>query len=344
MALTNRPYASVPAGFNPGAGFNVLLDASGEKCAFVFVVPETGNLAGVRFRLNTVTTGETLKASLQDVDPATGDPDGTLDQSGTVAVADTDDNTWKSVTFGAARAVVRGEVLAVVIEFDSAVGSLNIAGGTVLVYGNAYIDQFTSLWTKQARSPVVVLDYDDGNVYAPPGCLSTAANVIDFASASTPDERGIRFRLPYPVRVIGLVFFGRLGGGCDLVLYDSDGATVLGTASLDGDVKQSAGDLEFVGLFEEAVDLEAETYYRATVKPSTATVVRVHVMEAVDQGALDGLPGGQEFHGTERTDGGAWTDETAERGPVWLLVEGFDDGASAGGLPRHPGMTGGMPA
>src|SRR5687768_9301872 len=111
MALQNRAYLYFPVVEDPNTVTSVLtLDASGEKAGFVFPAPKTGALSKVHFFLGTVTTGETLAASLQNVD-GSGNPDGTADQSGTVAVASSDDNTWKTVTFGTTRSVTRGELL-----------------------------------------------------------------------------------------------------------------------------------------------------------------------------------------------------------------------------------------
>jgi hypothetical protein len=50
------------------------------KLAFVCEAPKTGVLRKVCFRTGSVVTGDTLKVSFQDVDPATGDPNGTADQ------------------------------------------------------------------------------------------------------------------------------------------------------------------------------------------------------------------------------------------------------------------------
>src|SRR5438093_3319795 len=97
-----------------------LIDASGEKVAFIVRAPKAGTITDIGFRLGVVTTGQTLKVSLQDVDGVTGNPDGVVDQSNTVAVADTDDELWKTVTLPG-RTVVLGEVFAIVIEFNAAI-------------------------------------------------------------------------------------------------------------------------------------------------------------------------------------------------------------------------------
>jgi len=46
--------------------------------------------------------------------------------------------------------------------------------------------------------------------------------------------------------------------------------------------------------------------------------------------AMDGFPGGQNVHRTERTDLGAWTDTTTKRPWMGVLLTGFNDGAGGG--------------
>src|SRR3989304_561487 len=66
-----------------------LIDAAAEKVAFIFKVPKTGTLESVSFVLGPVTTGDTLKISFQDVDVATGNPDGSGDAVTLVGRAET---------------------------------------------------------------------------------------------------------------------------------------------------------------------------------------------------------------------------------------------------------------
>lgn len=338
MPLVNRPFWHLPAYYVPTTANTILvLDAAGEKAAFLFGAPKAGAIAKVTFRLGTVTTGRTLKLSLQDVDPATGDPDGVADQSGTVGVADTDDNVFKTVTLGATRSVGRGEVVACVIEFDDLVGNLQIACGNQIRVGNAYSDLFTTAWAKQSRTPVLVLEYDDGSIASPFGCLAGPHATRTFNNTSTPDEIALRFRLPFPVRCAGLSFLGTLSGDCELVLYQ--GTSPLATLSLDKDLR--SGGEEFGGFFANSVDLAANTVYRASVKPTTTTNLSLQLTDVAEAAHMGALPGGAELYWSERTDGGSWSDFTTRRPAIWLLCEAADDGAGAGGLLRHPGMVGG---
>src|SRR3989304_6613560 len=117
------------------------LDATGEKAATVFQIPEDGNITTLGFRTATVTTGDTLKVGLYTID-ASGDPTATAYKgmvAGTQAILATEDNTYFNVTLGTqATSVVKGDIVALVIEYNSYVaGSMGITtitstGGSAL--------------------------------------------------------------------------------------------------------------------------------------------------------------------------------------------------------------------
>ena len=121
MPLQPSPVVVWPRMWNQSSAAVHTLDAAGEKLGFIFSVGKTGNISKLVIRCGAVTTAETLKLSLQDVDLSTGEPDETEDQSGTFTPVV---NDWVEVTLGSSRAVTVGDLLAVVIEFDSTVGDV----------------------------------------------------------------------------------------------------------------------------------------------------------------------------------------------------------------------------
>jgi hypothetical protein len=127
----------------------------------------------------------------------------------------------------------------------------------------------------------------------------------------------------------------------DLVLYDSDGSTVLKSVSVDASLPPSSSVRAMGHLFDTSVDLAANTYYRAVIKPTSGSSITFRYLSMSSATWRQQLPGGEEFEMTERTNGGAWTETNTKRPAISLIVEAFDDGAGGGGLLRHPGMTGG---
>jgi len=92
------------------------------------------------------------------------------------------------------------------------------------------------------------------------------------------------------------------------------------------------------------ISLLGSTNYRVAVKPTSANNCQLRDHDLPGAVYMDAIEGGQNWHYTERTDAGAWTQTTTKRPWIGLLVTANDDGVSTGGLIRHPGMGGGCSA
>lgn len=328
-----------------------LLDSAAEKLAFVFRVPKTGNLARIGFRTATVTTGDTLRVSFQDVSAADGHPDGGVDQFRTVTVLDANDNTWfrsglvtnDGTDNGSLRAVTRGQVVAAVIDFSSFVaGSLNIAAKQLNAsvapwVGLNYVDHFTASWSKGANScAVIAIEYDDGTFAFIPNSFPCETNVVSGAinAGTTPDEVALRFRLGGKARVSGFWIASNLANDTDVILYDSDGTSALASVTLDKDQQQPApgGMTSSAGLFASSLTLSANTWYRLAVKPAGSVTLLSFTVPATPGAAqLDQMSGGRDMHWSERTDLGAWDDTQTTKRPLFgLIFDGLDDGSGGG--------------
>jgi len=330
---------------------SLLIDAAAEKAAFITYVPKTGTISKVGFRTGVVTTGDTLKVSLQGVN-ASGDPDGTILASGsayqTQVVADTDDNTWFLVTLVAGASVTKNDPIAIVIEFNSWVaGNLNIAAGamglaTYQLY-NCYTDLYTTAWAKSGNLINVALEYSDGS-YAPGFTHPMSAlSFYSYNSGSTPDEYGNYFQIPFPCRAAGIAAFVDLEQSSTFTLYDSDGTTVLASKQLLPAQRVATAPGLFWAYFSASVNLLKDTWYRMTVVPNGTTSIGLNYFAVNLAAQMDSYALGQKCYQTSRTDSGAWTENTLRRVEVALIVDAFDDaaGAGGGGLLTHPGMDGG---
>jgi hypothetical protein len=342
---------TAPNSGSPAQETSILLDAAAEKCAFIFRWPKSGTPHKVRFRTATVTTGDTLKVSFQDVDTTTGDPDGTPDQYRTIVIDGANDNTAHvtgiltsdGTDTGTARTVTMGERGCVVIEFDSFVaGSLNIATrNSISPLGNgaeSYTDHFTAAWAKNVSAvPKLAIEYSDGS-YEPipfvcPAVSGIAAEAFNSGTlaGSGGDERGLYFQAPFACKVMGAYAFLDLDGDGDLVLYDSDGSTELASVSLDSNVRVSANPGVFHSYFDSEITLTKDTNYRLSFMPTTVTNASLMVGSYPTAAVLDALPGGQECHYTARTDAGSWSETTTKRPLMGVIVSALDDGVSTGG-------------
>lgn len=318
----------------------LLLDAASEKSGYVFRITETGSLRKVGFRTGTVTTGAIMDVRVETVDAATGFPSGTLWATNTNVshtIADADDNAWlTTAALTADASVTRGDIVAIVISQPAAsFGTLNIARANSTYSDWTYsLDFITGAWAKSTRGPTVAVEYSDGSYPLILGSfpMLTSGARAAYNSGSTPDERGIKFQVLAPVRVAGfwLDMSDPLGGNGTVKLYDSDGSTVLTSVAWDGDIDSSNTTHTDYGLFPSSVSLLANTFYRLTFLPTTASDTARPTFFSVQTAAvMDAYLGGQNFHSTSRTDAGAWTDTTTERDFVGILIDAIDNGVGS---------------
>jgi hypothetical protein len=315
------------------------LDADGEKYAWIFQAPKSGTIDRLAFRTGVITTGGTVDVRLETVSDTTGDPSGSLQATNTnaaLAIADGDDSIWKEATLTAGATVTKGDVLAAVLVVATGFSGNLTSMGNVMDYGAGwqfpYDDHFAGgAWTKGGQAACWVVRYNDGT-YPPIGTVpALSISNSPFNSGSSPDERGLYFQLPYPCRLSGCIMLAAFAGGGTIKVYDSDGSTVLTSLVRDPDqnVNTNVGPGRY--LFPTSVELEASTNYRLTLLPSSVTDNNLTTITVSDAAMLDALDGGQNFHLTTRTDGGAWSQTTTQRPMIHLLLDAFDDAAQNGG-------------
>lgn len=320
----------------------LIMDATAEKVAFIFQCPKSGTLDKVEFRCGAVTfnAASVLRVSFQNL--SSGDPDGTQDQYRDMTTLSA--NAWNvpglmtsdGTNTGTKRSVTKGDIIAVVFEFqtftalDSVIISACAATGTAWFANTIYTDLYTASWAKQASIiAIMALKYDDG-LYEPVvgGVPILAFNNVLFNSGSTPDERGLIFQVPYPCRVTGFAIKVETDAAADVVLYDSNGTSVLATASLDSTIRQGVNGTNTFGLFPASATLLANTAYRLVVKPTTVSDVRLYDYDATSAAVLGGFDAGANCHYTSRVNAGAWTEVTTKRPAIAFIVSAADDALS----------------
>lgn len=334
MALQTFNNLMVP---NPAVAISpftsITLNSAGYKAAFIVQVPKSGNISKIGFRVYTLTTSKTLRVGLETVNTATGVPTGNQYGGSAVGIqAAPAQNTYYTVTLGTPATAVAGDVVAIVIQFDSDVGNLLITCiNNLSVF--PYCAKYTASWAKQTILPVGHLEYDDssvGDAFILPQNTSLLEN---FKINSDPDERGLKFKLPFPCRLKGIwrAPYTYPAGDFDIVVYDSDGSTVLETLCVIANESNVYQDVVNYFLFADPVTLLADTWYRVVLKPSSTNICYVSGFTVTSAYLLDSVSAGQNFHYTSRVDAGAWTDNTLKRLFLGLILDQFDDGAGGGG-------------
>ncbi len=355
MALVQTPAGiwlpSYPiAGAASGYGMNTITaDASDEKVGLIFQVPRTGTLKAVGYASGTSVGNPNVKVSFQNVD-ANYLPDDTADEYR--VVTNQPSSSWNTTGIittdgtdgGTKRSVTRGQWMAAVWEFDTfdasdifrIVGLQMHSSNTQSGYYGAFKTS-GGAWAKQTGSgltPLLGLQYDD-DTYEFIGTYNfpvLAFTTHTFNSGSTPDERGLKFKIAAPTTISSFVARLSIAAGinCDFVLYDSDGSTVLETVTVDSDSMVqpgTGGNCEY--FFTSDHNLTADTWYRLVAKPG-ASNISMYSADASSAALLRAAMGGSDFIWTERTNGGAWTD-TDTKFPIFgVRTTKFDDGTGGG--------------
>ncbi len=322
-ALLEMP--PIPPMIWPAYVSNATIDAAGELAAAVFQVPQNGDITGVAVVITGVTTAKSLDVGLQTVSLVTGNPDGGAYKGMTVGTIPIPSFAMWEVTLGTqATAAVKGDVVAMVVGFTSDVGNLKTMNSYVSFPDFPYVDSYigTPAWSKQNYAPIVAVKYSDGTYVPISGVFPQPTNASTaFNSGSTPDERGNKFQVPFGCRVVG--YWVHLGAAIpadalSVVLYDSDGATPLFTSTPDPE-QEYGGAYCFTYMIATPVTLLASTWYRLTVLPGASNVT-IYDWTWPSAAMLGALPMGSNCIQTQRTNAGAWTDNTDRRVLVGLLV------------------------
>jgi hypothetical protein len=325
---------------NPGLSYT--LDAAGDYMAFIFAVPKTGTLQTVHIRQTQQTSIQDLRISFQDVD-SINDPDGTDDQYRVRTPLAGDLNNYVSwgiissngTDGGVKRSVTQGDRLAIVIRFESTAGDIDILrganrSGTSDEAGPycMFSSDSGANWAPQQSWPAFMLEYTTGIVHVPECFPLKTRNTFSAGNASTPDEVGFKFQVPFKCKVVGAEFNSSAHTDAIVGIETSVGG-VIATATnalWDGTDNAAGGRRTF--MFDHAeVELEANTVYYLTWKPNTATSRSMITWNIEDAAARAGLPWGTTSSYNTRTDGGAWTEDTTITLLMSLIISAIDDGA-----------------
>lgn len=335
-----------------------LLDADGEEQCWVFRIPKTGTISKIGYYVSDFTQCTNgLSVGMETVDAATGYPSGTAYGgmvAGTQAVTGTG---WFWTALGTGASAVLNNIASIVIKINSFQAGDNLSIRymaetiTPQAPGDPYaIDYLGGVWTKHPYFPTFGIEYDDGSITFVRNVLPLSAfATVSFNSGSTPDRRGIRFKFPFSMTANGVWVQG-YNADFNVLLYDSDGTTVLETLSFDKDIRSTNSYPLFFAFFSTPRTFIINTFYRLVLLPTTVTDTRLMYGSVTNDGAnlaMKAFPFGDNIHGTYCSGAPAneasWTQELTRRYNLGLLASAFDDGAGgAGGLLTHPGMSGGM--
>jgi hypothetical protein len=231
-----------------------------------------------------------------------------------------------------------GNLLSIRTGFNSAYPDIRFPY-SVGMTGASYADNDVDLPTFLYRSSTKTFGYPYETVVS-----------LNNSSSSTPDEYGMYFRIPTGTCGFYQVAGARIGTlpatDFDVILYDTNGTTVLASYTYD----QSFGNLSAQGAIDcmftgtTLPTLTAGSYYRLVVRPATTTAMGPlqYFTFRTDGDKTAVIGTATDIQYTERTNAGAWTENTNRLFAMQAIITGLDAGGATGGMLVHPGMTGGM--
>jgi hypothetical protein len=331
-----------------------VLDAAGEKQAWALRPPRAGNIAKVGLRIDAVTTAQDLDIRCETLD-GSGNPTGTLwNLNGTganpKATITPTAATWFWADLTDDAIVTLADIISFVVQWTGTVGNLTVNSTSALLgrltglpYSMAFV---TGAWVKATSSPIVGLEYSDGQRYyvhtAPLTFLDDIQYVLG-AEGVDNDEVGNRFVLPFRAECSGVMFRGgNPTQDWELAIYDS-ADNYLAYKLWNSDWQVNGGGFGTNPVTDQCimwpasggstppagvVTLEPYTMYRIVAHLFTAGDT-VRVMETgVDAAAtMQAHLGGVEFYRTRRDKGTSdWANSVSNRIGIYPILSAIDTG------------------
>jgi len=309
-----------------------------EEVSYVFQAPKSGIINKVFFRTGNVTTGCTLDVRLESIDLSTGLPSGSLkstDSNAAQIILDSDDNKTFLVSLTSGADVVEGDWIAIRLDvLSGAPVGLTIAEFTDagLFYGPYALENSASILT---AAPIFAVEYSDGSY---PFILG-AWPINDFITASfnntsTPDVVGNKFKLNYGAKIKGVWAYLDSDGDAFFNLYDTNGATILGSGAAYSNIPPTTAAGIHQILFSTGVPLNSGEYYYLGLEPSTSTNTVVYGVYTDNSGIANALlaPDFTAVSAKDPTGIGSWTENISGAYFMGLIIDGIDIGNTGSGV------------
>lgn len=328
------------------------LDAAGEYLAFVFIAKEAMTISHIGFKTGAVAGSPTIDVRVETVDATTGIPTGTLWAANTnIVTGALSATTFALHALTASASVNEGDAVAILLQFATGTSAVIQRTNSIEeAWSKPY--SVTNVTGSAVKSVIVntkIMAIGSGatTFYNVPGCHpipTISANA--FSNSVAGDARGLRFKVPFKCRAAGIISSHAVHGDFTAGLYDDSGTELSSSATTqDSDVSSETTGRKLVYL-DNKVTLSPDTWYRAILTPTEATTISMYTADLPSADYRSATPYGVNAHYTTFTTAGGWVDTATSQQPfLQLLLDQLDDGAgAAGGLIRHPGMSGGINA
>lgn len=291
---------------------------AGGYVAFHCAAHAACTIASIRVRFNAITTPGTCLFSMETLN-ANDQPSGSLwatNTNGSATVSASGANTF---TLTASATFAAGDKFAFVMKSDTVLVATSSVLGTVSWGFPGYRTGTAGpTWGSFAgQSPQVDFLDGSGNIIYFGTAPTDALPTVVVGTGSTPDEYALAFTAPFTgdVTAVGAdVTLSGSGRTFRYKLYDAAGSTVLASVDSTDDIRPSASAGWYVLPFATRPRITKGVSYVCSWLPLSASTMAL-ALRVPDGGAAAIARGMTEFDSTcaqwTRTDGGAWTVNTA---------------------------------
>jgi hypothetical protein len=311
------------------------LGTIGYGFGIVMTAPITDVITKVGFFTNAINTS-TIEVRVETVDLSTGVNSGTLWAANTNFVRSTntsEDAAYLEVTLTSGANVNAGDLFAIVVVMNTSsagscfTGVTNTIWKPTVPYG---IVKSTGTWSiLTTMSPISVCFSSAGYIPLLPILPISAVNTHTFNNTSTPDVYGNIINLPYKCKVDAAWFQADLDGDLGIKLFDSDGVTVLASASNGLNVPLTTGGSKNVVYFNSEVTLNANTNYYLGLEPSTGTSLSLYSLDFPNSDVKKNFVDSSAQYVTAKDPSGvgSWTTTSTRILMAGVQIKSIDSGA-----------------
>lgn len=322
-----------------------VLDANTHQIAFMFQVKTTEDIARVGFNVNSVVSPPVYKVSIQGSNAASNrTPNGMIKGGGSPASKTfTPDAGWQWIPLDNVYAATIGELLAIVIEYESGtIGASNDATWWIQIGTAAFLTDYPvgmqstntgSTWTDAGSGHPIFAFGNTTTVFGNPAKNATVNNPT---MTTTGNRLAQKFTLPSGMgdtfKLAGLFDFNGqeiLGDDIKLGVWNAAG-TELAAISFDArEMNLSSGKLTPI-LFDSLATLNFGTaYYIGNENLAGSSQVYQNNWEVDAAADMDAFPLGQNCFLSE-WNGSAWSDTTTKRLFIDLIFNDITEPVGGG--------------
>jgi len=309
-------FLGTEAGFTPQK-----LNDADNAIALQIAIPKSGTITKIGFQCEGIVGDPpAYNCALTTVNVASGNPEQAAYGGSSIDTHDFLGLGWVWLTLGTPATATLGEFAAIHIwpQAASPPDAANYATFHYNGIGNyaqmPRSSYYTALWMPGGGINKFAIQYSTGEVYGIPTSTCLAWNAYD--AADSPDEAGAKFTLPADMVCFGARFemwACYSTAPFQIKLYDA-GDSLLQSFTIANEDLIYAGTMDFVDVFWADQILTAEAIYRLTLLATHATRTIQPICQVLESEASRinniMIPEASQWQGTERTDGGAWTDRS----------------------------------